>query len=112
MPDSCLTCVEGEGAMEWNGTLFRTAPRATVSFFGEVSSVSFASYVISISSIVQVVVFITIGAWGDYGTLRWKCLAIFTGVACRSGVKVASTLPEDSAPSARLAAPRAQPAAY
>ena len=84
MPDACLTCIEGEGTMQWNGTTFGKTASGTVWFFGEVTPTAFASFVVSISSIVQVVVFITVGAWADYGTLRHRSLLVATVVACVS----------------------------
>ena len=78
----CRVCVQGEGTMMWNGTGFVPPPEATVWFFGDWSPVSMSSWTISLSVMVQVVVFITFGAWADYGTIRHKGLIYATVIAC------------------------------
>lgn len=78
----CRVCVQGEGMMMWNGTGFVSPPEATVWFFGDWSPVSMASWTISLSVMVQVVVFITFGAWADYGTIRHRGLIYATVIAC------------------------------
>ena len=82
LPSDCRVCVQGEGTMMWNGTSFVPPPKATVWFFGDWEPVSMSSWTISLSVIVQVVVFITFGAWADYGTIRHRGLIIATVVAC------------------------------
>ena len=78
----CRVCVQGEGTMMWNGTGFVPPPEATVWFFGDWSPVSMSSWTISLSVMVQVVVFITFGAWADYGTIRHRGLIYATVIAC------------------------------
>ena len=78
----CRVCVQGEGMMMWNGTGFVSPPEATVWFFGDWSPVSMSSWTISLSVMVQVVVFITFGAWADYGTIRHRGLIYATVIAC------------------------------
>ena len=68
--------------MMWNGTGFVSPPEATVWFFGDWSPVSMSSWTISLSVMVQVVVFITFGAWADYGTIRHRGLIYATVIAC------------------------------
>ena len=82
----CRVCIEGESTRLWDGDTgtWRDGDMGgRVNFFGgSVSPFAFASFTLAISVAFQAVVFITTGAWADYGTMRRKGLTVFTLIGC------------------------------
>eukprot|EP00960_Hanusia_phi_P046643 757947-Hanusia_phi.AAC.4 len=68
----CQMCVIGEGDKYWNGTIWTDLPVRTIPWWpGDVDAFQFATRVVSYSVILQVIIFITIGAIADYERFRY-----------------------------------------
>lgn len=82
----CRACVEGSGQMRYSPALEKFEPFAppTVRFMFDVTAETFAGTVIAIASFVQLLVFITCGAWADFGGMRRRGLFISTACSCAS----------------------------
>jgi len=86
---TCHQCMLGAGPVEWYGpTLMkgevpwqRSQDKATVSFMGfEVTPFSYTSLILSISVILQALVFIAVGPFADYGNYRKRMLIFFSSL--------------------------------
>jgi len=81
---SCLSCVPGKGGVfvpGVNGTGLQSVPNARVTFAGsQLDPIAIASTALSVSVILQVLVFVGLGPLGDHGTWRRTLIGVFCAV--------------------------------